>query len=89
MSFNHDQEVFPEAEQQLIANWVNNDEMPDLIEAAEPDEETICENYCCNRIIECVSVVGGFLLGGLAGYWAWDEEFGNPMMDFWHMFPTI
>ena len=88
MSFNHDQEVFPEAEQQLIADWVNNDEMPDLIEAAEP-EETICENYCCNRIIECVSAIGGCLLAGLAGYWAWDEEFGNVMMDFWHMFPNI
>ena len=30
MSFNHDQKAFPEAEQQLINNWVSNAEIPDL-----------------------------------------------------------
>ena len=86
MSFNHDQEVFPEVEQ--LNDWVNNAKIPDLIEAPEHEEEI--SGFCpCNCIIATISAIGGCLLAGLAGYWAFDEEFGNQFQDFFHMFPNL
>ena len=85
-SFNHDQQVFSEAEQ--IDDLVNNAaaEIPDLIEVPEDEDIGCCP---CNCIIEAISVLGGCLLTACAGYWAWDEEFGNPLMELFHQFPNM
>ena len=77
---NHEQEIFPEDEQ--LIDWVNNAEIPNLIEAPENEDQ----GYCPCNIIEAISAFGGCLLAVFMGYWAWDEEFGNPLMD---IFPHL
>lgn len=77
---NHEQEIFPEAEQ--LIDWVNNAEIPNLIEAQENEDQ----GYCPCNIIEAISAVVGCFLSVFMGYWAWDEEFGNPLMD---IFPHL
>ena len=77
---NHEQEIFPEAEQ--LIDWVNNDEIPNLIEAPENEDQ----GYCPCNIIEAISTFVGCFLSVFMGYWAWDEEFGNPLMD---IFPHL
>ena len=53
---NHEQEIFPEAEQ--LIDWVNNAEIPNLIEAPENEDQ----GYCPCNIIEAISAFGGCLL---------------------------
>ena len=89
MSFH--QEGFPDAEhltEQQLNGWIKNAEMPDLIGA--PEHSTIEESSGfknCGWIIGAIAILGGVVVTGMAGYWAYyDECLGNRIMDFFQTF---